>query len=249
MIERIKAALITDAGTKAAEAVARRLEKDGFLVIRNFPSGFPINLEGLDVQHCCAYETHRLSAVQEMLAWLGDMNVQLRVLVHTDNVIFPKKVEDISEGDFQYYVDRNAKSAFMTAKVMGEVIAKNGGGSIVFLSSLHDEKPTGVAFAYSAGRGAIKMLCKELTLFYGRKRVRCNLVEMDTTLETAELLDSLLVPFNYDIKSKIALRRVTEPEDFAGTVSYLVSDDAAQVNGAEIRVDGGHLYHYGDREV
>jgi glucose 1-dehydrogenase len=40
---------------------------------------------------------------------------------------------------------------------------------------------------------------------------------------------------------------LTEPEDFAGVAAFLLSDDAAFVNGAEIRVDGGHLLYYVDR--
>jgi NAD(P)-dependent dehydrogenase (short-subunit alcohol dehydrogenase family) len=91
------------------------------------------------------------------------------------------------------------------------------------------------------------MLCKEVALFFGRKKVRCNVVEMDTTVETEAQLDSLLIPFNYDAGSKVAMRKPTEPGDFAGAVAFLVSPDAAHVNGADIRVDGGHLLYYGDR--
>jgi len=240
-----KVALITDASTQAAEAVARRLEQDGMTVLRNYPDGLPEETTGKS--HCCAFPTVSLKSVQELSAWVKESAGHLDSLIHTDNVIFRASVEHISEDDFRTYVNRNAKSAFLTTKVLAEDIAQNGGGTVVYLSSLHDEKPTGVSVAYSAGRGAIKMLCREMTLFLGRKNVRCNLVEMDTTAETAEQLDSLIIPFNYDLSTKIALRRMTKPDDFAGTVSFLVSDDASQVNGAEIRVDGGHLFHYFDR--
>jgi len=243
-----KVALVSNAATLAAEAVAKRLEEDGFLVLRNYPDGIPEQKkEEINEKYCCAFQTHLLQSVTDMRQWLIDTAGKLHVLVHTDNVIYREKIEDISEENFKLYYDKNAKSAFMTSKVMAEEIAKNGGGSVVYLSSLHDEKPTGVSFTYSAGRGAIKMLCRELALFYGRKNVRCNLIEMDATIETIEQLDSMLIPFNYDITTKISLKKMTKPEDFAGTVSYLVSDDASQVNGAEIRVDGGHLYYYNDR--
>jgi glucose 1-dehydrogenase len=240
-----KVALITDASTQAAEAVAKHLELDGMTVLRNFPDGFPESAG--DNPRCCSHSNVSLKSVSAMSQWVKDTTKGLDCLIHTDNVIFRAKVADISEDDFRDCVDRNAKSAFLTTKVLAEDIANNGGGSVVYLSSLHDEKPTGISVAYSAGRGAVKMLCREMALFFGRRQVRCNLVEMDATPETVEQLDSLLSPFNYDLPSKISLRRMTKPDDFAGTVSFLLSDDASQVNGAEIRVDGGHLFHYFDR--
>ena len=240
-----KVALITDASTQAAEAVAKRLESDGLTVLRNYPDGLPESAR--DNPRCCSHSTVTLQPVLAMSQWVKETTKGLDCLIHTDNVIFRAPVADISEDDFRTYVDRNAKSAFLTSKVLAEDIAKNGGGSVVYLSSLHDEKPTGVSVAYSAGRGAVKMLCREMALFFGRKQVRCNLVEMDATAETVEQLDSVLIPFNYDLQTKVSLRRMTKPDDFAGTVSFLLSEDASQVNGAEIRVDGGHLFHYFDR--
>lgn len=240
-----KVALITDASTLAAEAVAKRLEKDGMRVLRNYPDGLPADVAGKP--DCSDFSTVTLASVQALSHWAIQTAGRLDNLIHSDNVIFRASVEDISEEDFMNHVDRNAKSAFLCTKVLAEEIAKCGGGAVVYLSSLHDEKPTGCAVAYSAGRGAVKMLCKEVALFFGRKKVRCNVVEMDTTLETEAQLDSMLIPFNYDAGSKVAMRKPTAPEDFAGTVAFLVSDDAAHVNGADIRVDGGHLLYYGDR--
>ena len=240
-----KVALITDASTLAAEAVAKRLEKDGMRVLRNYPDGLPADAAGKP--DCSDFPTVTLASVQALSHWANQTAGRLDSLIHSDNVIFRASVEDISEEDFMNHVDRNAKSAFLCTKVLAEDIAKCGGGAVVYLSSLHDEKPTGCAVAYSAGRGAVKMLCKEVALFFGRKKVRCNVVEMDTTLETEAQLDSMLIPFNYDAGSKVAMRKPTAPEDFAGTVAFLVSDDAAHVNGADIRVDGGHLLYYGDR--
>lgn len=240
-----KVALITDASTLAAEAVAKRLEKDGMRVLRNYPDGLPADAAGNP--DCSDFPTVTLASVQALSQWTIKAAGRLDGLIHSDNIIFRASVEEVSEEDFMTHVDRNAKSAFLCTKVLAEEIAKTGGGAVVYLSSLHDEKPTGCAVAYSAGRGAVKMLCKEVALFFGRKKVRCNVVEMDTTMETEAQLDSLLIPFNYDAGSKVAMRKPTEPEDFAGTVSFLLSDDAAHVNGADIRVDGGHLLYYGDR--
>ncbi len=240
-----RTALVTDASTLAAEAVAERLERDGLAVIRNYPDGLPETCRNREGR--CSYRTDDLEQVRAMSRWAAEKGYAVRALVHSDNVILRASVEEIPEEDFFACVDRNAKSAFMATKVFAEEIAQAGGGSVVYLSSVHGEKPTGVSFAYSVGKGAVKMLCREMSLFYGRKGVRCNLVEMDATIETVEQLDSAIVPFNYELERKVPLGRATRPADFAGAVAFLISDDAAQINGADLLVDGGHLRWYLDR--
>lgn len=91
------------------------------------------------------------------------------------------------------------------------------------------------------------MLCKEMALFYGRQGVRANVVQLDPVEEQVELFDSLISPYNYDAATKIPLRRLAKPEDCAGIVSFLLSDEASFINGADVRVDGGHLLYYFDR--
>ncbi|HEY5561455.1 MAG TPA: SDR family oxidoreductase [Clostridiaceae bacterium] len=239
-------ALITDASNKAAEVLAKRLEAEGVTVVRNYPEGF-IKEEDKNNKLCVSYDTCSLVQVEKLLADIINKIGKINYLIHTDNVIFRGKVEDITEEDFKRIYNRNAKSAFLTSKVIGDYIANNGGGSILFLSSVHDEKPTGCAFVYSLGRGAVKMLSKELGLFYGRRGVRVNLIEMDIIKENEEILDSDISPFNYDAITKIPMRRYAQAEDFASTAVFLLSDEARFINGIEIRVDGGHILYYGDR--
>lgn len=239
-------ALITDASNNAAETVAKRLERDGLVIIRNYPDGFPSALPA-SVDLCVSFDTCSTEDMKALLQWALETIGPIRYLVHTDNMVVRAKIEEISEDEFRQVVNRNAKSAFVTAKVIGMHMAESGQGVILFLSSLHGEKPTGCAFTYSVGKGAVKMLAKELALFYGRKGIRTNLIEMDTIAEMQPLLDSSLTGFNYDIATKIPLGRMTETEDFAGAVSFLLSDDAAFINGSEIRIDGGHLLYYFDR--
>jgi len=237
--------VITDARSAAAEAIARRMERDQMIAVRNYPDGIPE--EKKDTKHCFSFDTCSEAEMKKLLGLILEQIGDVNYLIHTDNIIFRSSIEEISEEDFKKYLDRNAKSAFFTTKVFGEHMAKSGKGAILYLSSLHDEKPTGCAFTYSAAKGAVKMLCKEAALFYGRKGIRVNLIEMDCTEDQADQLDSLLIPFHYDSETKIPLRRRAKPEDCAGAAAFLLSSDAAFINGAEIRIDGGHLLYYYDR--
>jgi glucose 1-dehydrogenase len=239
-------AVITDGSHPAAEAVARRLEGCGVTVIRNYPCALGDKSEEASGKYH-EFDTCSLSDMNKLLLLIEEKLGKVNFLIHTDNVIFRASLERISEEDFKKTMDRNVKSAFISTKVFGEHIIKQGEGSIVYLSSLHDEKPTGCAFAYSIAKGAVKMLSKELALFYGRKGVRVNLIEMDYMEGSESILDSTISPFNYEADTKIPMRRALRPEDVAALAVFLLSEDAAHINGADIRVDGGHLLHYIDR--
>ncbi|MDK2902653.1 MAG: glucose 1-dehydrogenase [Clostridiales bacterium] len=241
-----RTALITDASHPAAAAIAARLESEGIAVINNYPRRSNKGAIG-EVGNGYAFDTWSLADMKMLLDTIISKRSDVNYLIHTDNVILRSKLEDISEQDFKKALDYNAKSAFIATKVFGEHMAQKGNGTIIYLSTLHDEKPTGCAFAYSTAKGAVKMLCKEIALFYGRKGIRANVIEADYMEEQRGLLDSLLSPFNYDAETKIPLRRLVRAQDIAGVVSFLISKDAAFINGADIRLDGGHMLYYGDR--
>lgn len=246
MVNGNKVALITDASHPSAASIAEKLESKGIVVVKNYPRLDKKGpMEGKP--NSFAFDTWSYDDMSRLLEMIVEKIGNVNYLVHSDNVIFRSTIEDISEDDFKKVLDYNAKSAFMTTKVFAEHMAQNGGGAIVYLSTLHDSKPTGCAFAYSVGKGAVKMLCKEMALFYGRQGVRANVVQMDYIEEQTELLDSHISPFNYDATTKIPLRRLAKPDDSAGIVSFLLSDEAAFINGTDVRVDGGHLLYYLDR--
>jgi glucose 1-dehydrogenase len=240
-------ALITDASHKVAEAIAVRLEAHGVTVIKNYPEG-RIEGQGSSDDNSFTFNTCSLSQMKELLNRILQKVEGIHFLIHSDNVVFTSAIEEISEENFKNILDRNAKSAFITTKVFGEHMADRGQGAIVYLSTLHDEKPTGCTFTYSVGKGAVKMLCKEIALFYGRKGIRANLIEMDCIDEDEALFDSFISPFHYDAASRIPQRRLAVPEDFVDAVIFLLSDEAKFINGAELRIDGGHLLCYSDRE-
>ncbi|AEE97271.1 SDR family NAD(P)-dependent oxidoreductase [Mahella australiensis] len=241
-----RTALITDASHPAAAAIAARLKDEGITVINNYPHRSNKGvIEKTDNNY--SFDTWLLADMKMLLDMIISRTGGVDHLIHTDNAILRSKLEDMSEQDFKRAMDYNAKSAFITTKVFGEHMAQKGDGTIVYLSTLHDEKPTGCAFAYSTAKGSVKMLCKEIALFYGRKGIRANVIEADYMEEQRELLDSLLSPFNYDAETKIPLKRLVKAEDIAGVVSFLISKDAVFINGADIRLDGGHMLYYGDR--
>ena len=111
------------------------------------------------------------------------------------------------------------------------------GGSIVNVSSIHAIETQPLVAPYAAAKAALLSLTRSSALEGKSKGIRVNAV-LPGAIDTPMLWE------NPNVKSgaeKIDRADVGKPEDVAMTIAYLASDEAAFVQGAEIRVDGGRL--------
>ena len=126
-------------------------------------------------------------------------------------------------------------------------MAEYHSGKIVFVSSIHCDKPTGSAVMYSISKGCINMLCKECALFFGRRGIQTNLIEAGAVEGDDEKFESTFSPLyamGY-MEERIPRRKAGTPEEIAAVAAFLASDDASFVNGASVRADGGFELFYG----
>lgn len=110
-------------------------------------------------------------------------------------------------------------------------------GSIVNISSIHAVETSSLVAPYAASKAALNSLTRSTALEGKPLHIRVNAV-LPGAIDTPMLRD------NPNVKSgveKIDPAEVGRTEDVAATVAYLASDDAAFVQGAEVRVDGGRL--------
>jgi NAD(P)-dependent dehydrogenase (short-subunit alcohol dehydrogenase family) len=112
------------------------------------------------------------------------------------------------------------------------------GSSVILLSSLAAHAAVGALSAYATTKGAIDTMVKHFALVLGERGIRVNAVapgvvatDMSSFTKTDEGRD-----FTLSIQ---ALKRVAQPDDIAGAVAFLASDDARWVTGDTLRVDGG----------
>jgi NAD(P)-dependent dehydrogenase (short-subunit alcohol dehydrogenase family) len=113
------------------------------------------------------------------------------------------------------------------------------GGAIVNVSSTAALRAHAWAAAYSASKGGVHALTLELAIEYGRQGVRTNCVcpggittPMHGAFELPEGADPKL------LRRIMPFDRMRGPEDCAGVIAFLASDDAAHINGEVVRVDG-----------
>ena len=116
------------------------------------------------------------------------------------------------------------------------------GGSVVNVSSGSPRKTTPTLAAYSAGKSALEAMTRTLASDLAARRVRVNAVApgLTRTLSTRRAWEH---DGGASAGSRLPLGRITEPADVALAVAFLLSDDAAQITGVVLEVDGGnHLF-------
>ena len=112
-------------------------------------------------------------------------------------------------------------------------------GCIVNVVSIAARHVTPATGSYSPSKAALVSLTEQVALEWGPKGVRCNAVGpgLVPTPGTGNVYDD---PQIRTIRSNaVPLRRLAEPSDIANAIAFLVSEDAAYINGQTIYVDGG----------
>ncbi|MCI5050671.1 MAG: SDR family oxidoreductase [Rickettsiales bacterium] len=147
---------------------------------------------------------------------------------------------ELSREDWDASININLTSAYLAAKYQIPAMLENGGGSVIFTSSVAGNTvaiPT--KSAYAAAKAGLTGLTKTLAVEYGAQGVRFNallpgatatpmLDQMGTDPESIQFLDNIH-----------ALKRCGQPEEVAQAAMYLASDAASFVTGTSMLVDGG----------
>jgi len=131
------------------------------------------------------------------------------------------------------------------ARAAGLHMARNGGGRIVNVTSIHASNSERTALSYDAAKGGLEAATRTLALELGEHGVLVNSLApgfVRTRMSVVNGVDELEGDWfkdNYVESGRLPVRRAAEPSEIAGVVSFLVSDDNTYTNGARIVVDGG----------
>lgn len=251
MDQNRKVVMVTDADSSIGEACIRRMADAGARLIVNSESNGERIREslaychdiGADIRVTCI-QLHSSRQVNQRLAEICPAFGEIDVLVHNNHNVQSMTIEDGDEAMFHELMDTNVKSAFICTQAVGRRMAKRKSGRVIFIGSIHDEKPTGSSFAYSAAQGALKMLSKEAALELGRHGIQVNLIELGPFEGDDERFQSNISTIYDSYRYKIPRARTGSKEELADLVHFLASDQANYLNGADIRMDGGFVLHY-----
>jgi acetoacetyl-CoA reductase len=173
-------------------------------------------------------------AIAKIVAEVGPVDVLVNNAGITRDMTFKK----MDKAAWDAVTKTNLDSVFNMTKHVVDGMAERGWGRIINVSSVNGQKGAFGQTNYSAAKAGMHGFSKALALEYARKGVTVNTISpgyIGTKMVLAipkDILDSKIVP-------QIPIGRLGKPEEVAGLVAYLCSEEAAFVTGANIAINGG----------
>ena len=237
-----KVVIITGGASGIGLAVAQRLASEGARIVladyneANLAAAVPmVQAAGApDVWgSLCnvSVEVQVEATVAETLARFG----RLDVVVNNAGLMQFKPLEELTGDDWLRILGVDLLGAFYFTKQA--FLHMRPGGSIVNVASIHALETSPLVAPYAAAKAAMLSLTRSSTLEGKAKGIRTNVI-LPGAIDTPMLWENPNVKSGVEIIDKADVGR---PEDVAAVIAYLASDDAAVVQGAEVRVDGGRL--------
>src|SRR4030081_2926105 len=156
---------------------------------------------------------------------------------------------ETSESTYDEQFDINIKGAYFTIQKALPLL--NDGASIILNTSVADRKGTAGTSAYSASKAALRSLARTTAAELAGRGIRVNTVApgpiVTPIFGRAGLPQEALDEFAKWITAQIPMKRFGQPEEVAGAVAFLASQDASYITGGEINVDGGLLSNWREK--
>jgi NAD(P)-dependent dehydrogenase (short-subunit alcohol dehydrogenase family) len=169
---------------------------------------------------------------------------KLDVLVNNAGVFNPKPFLELTEEDYDWYLDTILKGKFFTAQAAAKAMQKNGGGVIVQTGSMWAIQAIGAtpSAAYSAANAGVHAMVRNLAIELAPFKIRINAVApavvetpVYNTFMTEEQVKATLPSFD----AFHPLGRNGQPRDISDAILFLASDQASWITGTVLPVDGG----------
>ena len=237
-----KVVIVTGAGSGIGAGTARRFMKEGAFVTLNGRREHKLqeSIAGFDPAKSLVHpgdvsdEEYVKRLVGDTIAKFG----KLHVLVNNAGFAKFGPFAQTTTQDWRKVMTTDLDSVYFACREALPHLLKTK-GSIVNLSSASGLGGDWGMSSYNAAKGAVTNFTRSLALEYGSHGVRVNAVapSLTTTEATADLLKSeaLMAAF----RDRIPIGRAATPDDIAGVIAFLASEDAVFVNGVILPVDGG----------
>ena len=244
-----KVALVTGGMGGLGTAICRRLQAEGFRVAATYSPGNATPDAWLAAQRDEGYRftTYRVDVtdygdcewmMQKLLAEMG----RLDVLVNNAGITRDRSLRKMTLDDWQAVLRADLDSVFNMSKQAVEPMMAQRWGRIINVSSVNGQQGAFGQTNYAAAKAGMHGFTKALALEMARHGVTVNTVSpgyLRTKMVEAvpsEVMTGKILP-------QIPMGRLGEPDEIAGLVAYLVSEDAGFMTGANIAINGGqHMY-------
>jgi acetoacetyl-CoA reductase len=240
-----RVALVTGGMGGLGEAICIKLAALGHTVATTYSPGNTRADEWVAAMKARGYSFHAyacdvadwnssVACMQKITAELGPVDVLVNNAGITRDMTFRK----MDRVNWDAVLRTNLDSVFNVTKQVCDGMVDRGWGRVINISSVNGQKGAFGQTNYSAAKAGMHGFTKALSLEVARKGVTVNTISpgyIGTKMVMAipkEVLDSKIIP-------QIPMGRLGKPEEVAGLVAYLASEEAAFVTGANIAINGG----------
>ncbi len=238
-------AVVTGGMGGLGEAICMKLGKMGYKVVATYSPGnskyndwlAEMKKQGYDF-HAVPVDVTSFESCQQAVAQISKDIGPVDVLVNNAGITRDTTFRKMDLAAWQAVINTNLDSVFNMTKPVIDGMAERGWGRVINVSSVNGQKGAFGQTNYSAAKAGMHGFTKAAALEYAKKGVTVNTISpgyIGTKMVMAipkEVLDSKIVP-------QIPVGRLGKPEEVAGLVAYLCSEEAAFVTGANIAINGG----------
>jgi len=239
----MKTALVTGGSRGIGKAICLRLAKDGYNVLVNYKSNEnaaaqtveEIKSEGGNAE-AIKFDVADRDAVRKMIKDWQESNPEsaIEVLVNNAGIRKDNLLMSMEDEEWDSVIDTNLNSVYNVTSAVITPMMYNKKGRIVNVTSLSGIKGLPGQMNYSSTKAAMIGATKALAQEVGRRKITVNAVapgfiKTDMTHDINEKEYRKLIPVG----------RFGKPEEVAGVVAFLVTDEASYITGEVISVNGG----------
>lgn len=252
-----KAALITGSTSGIGKAIALRLAADGAnIVLNGFGDAKEIEAlrAGIEKDHkvkaiFSSADLTKPEAIETMMAEAAAAFGGVDILVNNAGTQFVAGIDEFPVEKWDLIIALNLSAAFHTTRLALPYMKKKKWGRIINMGSAHAKVASPFKSAYVAAKHGISGLTKVAALEGATLGIRCNTIcpgYVHTPLVEGQIADTARARgmTEEQVKNDVLLaaqptKEFVTPEQVAAFASFLCSDAAAQINGADLSIDGG----------
>lgn len=250
MDREARVAIVTGAGSGIGRATAHRLAADGYRVVCADIDGRAAGavaeaVGGLAVTADLCDEAD----VRRMVGAALEFDAGISIVVANAGAMVEGGILSLGLDDWNRAITGNATAAFLTARETLPHLVAAGDGALVFVASTVALRGMKGVAAYSAAKGAIAALARQLAADFAEDGVRVNAVApgaVRTPLSESQFRARASSEAEFDalldqVIARYPLRRWGQPQEIAEVIHFLATDRSAWMTGQMVPVDGGLL--------
>ncbi|KAB2336234.1 3-oxoacyl-ACP reductase FabG [Cytobacillus depressus] len=242
-----RVAIVTGGSKGLGEGMAYALAEQGadiVIVSRNQAEGELVAAKIRDMGRksiALSVDVQDISSINQMVKTVKEKFGRIDILINNAGVGITKFALEVTEAEWDKVVDTNLKGVFFCAQAVAKVMKEQKYGKIINISSLAGLKGSNAMAPYCASKAGIINLTRALAKEWARYHINVNAIApgyIKTALNEEELSNE---SFRNKMLSAMAIQRLGELDDLAGSVILLASEASSYMTGQTIVIDGGRL--------